>query len=106
MNWIKYHRYQTIDNFVKCLATEHPDKATLYTIGKSWEGRDMHLLKITKASRVAKKPVWIDGGIRAREWVSPSAVTFMMNELLENPKYDQLISNYDLYILPVANPDG
>ena len=54
-----------------------------------------------------KRAVWIDGGIHAREWASPSAVTYMMNELLQNSnQYSDILNKYDLYILPVANPDG
>lgn len=107
MTWNKYHRYSTIDNFVRCLAAEFPDKATLFNIGKTWEGREMHLLRISNNARVAKTSVWIDGGIHAREWASPSAVTYMMNEFLQNfDSYSEIFDKYDLYVLPLANPDG
>ncbi len=107
MNWHQYHRYNTIANFVRCLAAEYSDKATLYNIGTSYEGREMHLLKITNNPRVAKTAVWIDGGIHAREWASPSAVTYLMHELLQNSaQYQNILDNYDLFILPLANPDG
>lgn len=107
MNWYQYHRYNTINSFIKCLAAEYPDKATMFTIGQSWEGRDLTLLRITNNPRIAKTAVWIDGGIHAREWASPSAVTYMMQEFLENSdKYKHVLDNYDLYILPLSNPDG
>ena len=41
-----------------------------------------------------------------REWISPAAVLWMLNELLENEEYRHLIENLDWYILPVHNPDG
>ena len=66
------------------MATEFPDKAERFTIGHSYEGKKMNLLRITNNLRVTKKAVWIDGGIHAREWVSPSAVTYLMHELLQN----------------------
>ena len=47
MNWNQYHRYARLDNFIRCLAAEYPDQATLFDIGKSYEGRVMHLLRIT-----------------------------------------------------------
>jgi len=107
MNWYQYHRYNTINSFIKCLAAEYPDKATMFTIGQSWEGRDLTLLRITNNPRIAKTAVWIDGGIHAREWASPSAVTYMMQEFLENSdNYKHVLDNYDLYILPLSNPDG
>lgn len=53
------------------------------------------------------KAIWIDGGIHAREWISPASVTYILNDLVENwdehPKY---IRNINWYILPVLNPDG
>jgi len=107
MTWGRYHRYKIIDDFVTCLASEYPDLTQLHKIGTSYEGRDLHLLRISSNSRQAKGSIWIDGGIHAREWVSPSAVTFMMKEFLENPlKYRDILNKYDLFILPLANPDG
>ena len=41
-----------------------------------------------------------------REWISPAAVLWMLNELLDNEEYRHLIENLDWYILPVHNPDG
>jgi len=107
MSWNKYHRYTVIDNFVKCLAAEYPDKAQRFQIGTSYEGRKMNLLRISNNLRSNKRAVWIDGGIHAREWASPSAVTYLMNELLQNSnQYSDILNKYDIYILPLANPDG
>jgi len=46
--------------------------------------------------------MWIDGGIHAREWISPAAVTYIIDFLVENS--ENLETDY--YILPVVNPDG
>ena len=70
MSWNKYHRFTVIDNFVKCLAAEYPDKAERFQIGTSYEGRKMNLLRISNNLRSIKRAVWIDGGIHAREWAS------------------------------------
>ena len=43
-----------------------------------------------------KPAVWIDGGIHAREWVSPAAVTWMLKELVENDAaHSDLTQNMD-----------
>lgn len=49
----------------------------------------------------------IDGGIHAREWVSPAAVMYFVRELVENEDVNNSVLNtFDVYVLPVANPDG
>ena len=52
--------------------------------------------------------MWIDGGIHAREWISPATVLWTLKELIEGNKTeaDVLRENLDWYILPVHNPDG
>jgi len=49
----------------------------------------------------------MDGGIHAREWISPAIVTWFMREILENQEenYD-ILNGVDIYITPIANPDG
>ena len=32
----------------------------------------------------AKPAMWVDGGIHAREWISPAVNTFLLRELVEN----------------------
>lgn len=53
------------------------------------------------------KAIWVDGGIHAREWITPATVTYIINHLVSNfenePKY---IQNIDWYIAPLMNPDG
>jgi hypothetical protein len=50
--------------------------------------------------------MWIDGGIHAREWITPAVVTFMIRQLVENQESEEadLLDNLDWYILPVVNP--
>lgn len=49
----------------------------------------------------------MDGGIHAREWISPAALTYMANDLVKNwDKQPEHIQNLNWYILAVHNPDG
>ena len=64
-NFYQYQPASAINSYINCLARHHWDKATYMTIGQSFEGRELSLLKIGMPSKqgVAKPVVWIDGGI-------------------------------------------
>ena len=77
------------------------------SIGKSFEGRDIKLLKISKSGET-KPAIWIDSNIHAREWISGAVLTYVTNELLnsEDAEIQSWTNDFDFYILPIANPDG
>ena len=104
----KFQREANIKSYFKCLAGRHTDKAQYIKIGNSYEGRDLFLIKIGTPSRGIRKPaVWIDGGIHAREWISPATVSYFAYELLENAGNNEyLLDQYDFYVMPIVNPDG
>ena len=80
---------------------------TIEVIGKSYEGRDQRVVKICQDGCGAKNIMYIEGGIHAREWMSPAVVTYMINELTVNAANNaDMLDNLDWYILPVTNPDG
>ncbi|KAJ2945718.1 hypothetical protein O0L34_g559 [Tuta absoluta] len=106
MTWKQYHRLEDIYGFLDYLAKTYPKIANVQTIGKSYEGRELKVLRISNGNP-KNKAVFIDGGIHAREWISPATVTFFMNQLVENfDVEDDYMRNIDWYIVPVVNPDG
>merc|ERR1711970_322120 len=106
MTWTDYHSLEDMYSFLDYLETTY-DFVTTQSVGKSYEGREMRLAKICKGECGSKPAVWIDGGIHAREWVSPAATTWMLKELVENDAaHPDLLENLDWFILPSANPDG
>ena len=109
MTWTEYHSQDDMEKYMDYLAQTNPDLVTIEDIGASYEGRRMRVLKICKKNACGNKPaMWIDGGIHAREWISPAVATFLMKELIENKsRYNpDILDKLDWYILPVHNPDG
>ncbi|XP_076377356.1 carboxypeptidase B isoform X1 [Megalopta genalis] len=101
MEWTSYHRLDDIHSYLHYLAETFPAVCSVVSIGNSVEGRSLKVLRISNGKPNAPA-LWIDGGIHAREWISPAAVTYIIDYLVDNS--DSLEADY--YILPVANPDG
>jgi len=78
----------------------------LDVIGKSYEGRDIHVLKISKNDGNGKPAIFFDATFHAREWITPATLTWAINEILTKPEHDSLLSKADLYFVPIVNPDG
>jgi predicted deacylase len=76
------------------------------TIGKTFEGRDLNGIVITKG--VNKPIVFIEAGIHAREWIAGAVCNYVINELLNgnDPVVQQWLNDYEFHIVPIANPDG
>ena len=97
---------RTMHQWMECMAASFPDMVTLITIGKSSEGRPLHVMRLGSGSK-NKPAVFIDGGIHAREWVSPAAVTYVIHRMLEGgSEFADELQTYNIYVLPLANPDG
>ncbi|OWA50152.1 Carboxypeptidase B [Hypsibius exemplaris] len=112
MTWDAYHRYQTIERYLQHLANTYPELVQLTTLGKSYEGRYLYLLKLGKARADGKtKPaVWMDAQIHAREWIAAATVTHMVNKMVTeygtNSTSTRMLDQIDWYVLPVINVDG
>lgn len=88
------------------MAATYPELVTLEDIGLSLEGRGMIFAKISSNPSAQKPIILIDGGIHAREWISPATVTYIIYQLVENATNRYWLDDLDWYILPVLNPDG
>lgn len=106
MDWNRYHRLGTIYSWMHQLSTSHPHLMRMLRIGVTEEGRGILLAHVGTQQSVTKPAIFIEGGIHAREWVSPASVTHIINQLVTNPEYEDLVNYFDFFILPVANPDG
>ncbi|TDG52923.1 hypothetical protein AWZ03_000466 [Drosophila navojoa] len=104
----RYYSHDEINQFIEDLAKQNPTRVEVKTVGKSFEGRWLKTIRITNGDgRANKNVILVDGGFHAREWISPAAVVYGINELVNNYEaHAQLLQDYDWVILPVVNPDG
>jgi len=106
MDWTSYHPIEDMYSYLDYLETTF-DFVTTESIGKSYDGSDMRIAKVCRGGCGNKPAMWFDGGIHAREWISPATVMYMLMELVEHDAdHPDLTENLDWYVLPVVNPDG
>ena len=81
------------------------------TLGKSYEGRPMIAVKIGAKGDSPQRPnVLFIATYHAREWAATEVALRLIKYLATppgvNPRVDSLVQSRDIWILPVANPDG
>ncbi|XP_070578456.1 carboxypeptidase B-like [Ptychodera flava] len=105
-----YHTYEEIQQWVLDTASNFPDLASSFVVTMSYEARQLNALLIGSPSETPKEAIWIQGGIHAREWISPATVMWMTNQLLEDYTTDAevkaMLDRFDIYVLPLLNADG
>jgi murein tripeptide amidase MpaA len=116
MPQIDFTRYYGNDELAAALhafAEEFPALATLASIGKSWEGRDIWCMTITQQSTgpAADKPAyWLDANIHATEVTGAMGALHVIQTLLDGYGVDEsirrLLDERAFYVVPRLNPDG
>lgn len=106
-----FNTYSNIMKELRRIAAENPDKVKLISIGKTYEGREIPLLRITHniTDEIKKPIILIDSAIHAREWVSLSTNMWLIQELMgkdTDPAVTAFLDSFDFVFMPVLNPDG
>ncbi|XP_072922918.1 carboxypeptidase A1-like isoform X3 [Hemitrygon akajei] len=107
-NYRTYHPLKEIYRWVKNLAAESPQLVRRMRIGRSSQGRAIHVLKFSTGH--GRPAVWIDGGIHGREWIAPAVAIWMAKKITtdygNNPSFTSLLNKMDIFMVIMANPDG
>ena len=109
--WSTFQRYNQHVLLLQTLADQNPSLAKVFSLGNSYEGRDIKAIRIGANSDTNKPVFFIEAGIHAREWASPATVSYFAQELINQYKANNatvttLMNTYDFYIVPVLNVDG
>ncbi|XP_063704888.1 zinc carboxypeptidase-like [Culicoides brevitarsis] len=105
-DWEHYFHLETINNWLEKCVSEYSFVSSL-SLGDSFEGLPIKGVKIAFGGD-EKPAIFVEGGIHAREWISPATATYILNEILtsKDEKIVDLRENYTWYFFPVVNPDG
>ncbi|NWI58468.1 CBPA2 Carboxypeptidase, partial [Calyptomena viridis] len=103
-----YHTLADIYEELDHLASEYSFVEKIQ-IGESYEKRPLYALKFSTGG--SNRPaVWIDAGIHSREWVTQASALWIAHKIASDYGTDSsitsLLDQLDLFLLPVANPDG
>jgi len=124
-----YRTVAEIEQFLQTMAAEYPTLATLEDVGDSWErtqssdgtaGADLWAIRLSSTAALsststltdtADKPVFfLLGGIHAREIAAVEIAARFVEHLLTGYGRDALatwlLEEYEVVVLPLANPDG
>ncbi|UYV60990.1 hypothetical protein LAZ67_1003010 [Cordylochernes scorpioides] len=104
----RYQRLGDIYRYIAGLASSNPELAGIQNIGTSTEGNVLQVIKPLcfwhsqiGSPRSNKSAIWLDGGMHAREWISPATVTYIATQV--NPLRNTPSSWNDLGVL-TAHP--
>lgn len=113
ISFSEYYTYDKLTNYLHEVANAYPNLASLSSVGKSWEGRDIWALCLTDTSTgpAEHKPaIYIDGNIHAGEVTAAMVCLYTIHYLVCNYDSDEevthLLKTRTFYILPRVNPDG
>ncbi len=111
--WNRYHDHAGLYDLLLRLNKAFPDLTKLYSIGKSFEGRDLWCLEVTarKVGEPSRKPgMWIDGNIHGNEVQAGEVVAYtawyLCHQYGHLPKVTELLDRCVFYLVPTINPDG
>lgn len=113
LDYARYLRYAELTETLHELADEYPSLLKVYSIGKSYEGREIWLAEITSQDTgpANEKPAfWVDGNTHAGEVTGSMAALYLIEALLsgydEDETITRLVNEQTFYILPRLSPDG
>ncbi|XP_038059894.1 carboxypeptidase B-like [Patiria miniata] len=106
-----YHTYDEIKQWIDDMAAEHSTVVTKFPLTTSYESREINGIILSTGADPKKPIVWFEGGIHAREWISPATVMFISKSLVEDYKSGvqpvvDILNGFDIHIVPSLNVDG
>jgi len=109
-DWNHYHNYSEIVNTLFYLDATYPTIVDVFSVGKSWQNRDIYCIRLTNETNTQPKPkVFFVGYHHAREPISAELPLYFAVEASSdygtNATVTQMIDSSEIYIVPALNVD-
>jgi len=107
----KYHDYMALTQALKNLAAANPKTIKLESIGKTLQGRDLWMLRISgKGTPLEKQALLIAANLEGDHLIGSEAALGIAEYLVEGYGKDEKVTaaldKRTFYIIPRLNPDG
>lgn len=108
----EYYNYQKMTELLQNLQSQNPDIMKLDSYGKTYEGREIWVVKISDNVNLDEKEpgVLFMGAHHGNEKPSYEALLFFVKYVLDNyTKEDRVrnvVDNTQIFVIPMVNPDG
>ncbi|UNO40177.1 M14 family metallopeptidase [Streptomyces sp. MST-110588] len=110
--YTKYHNYAETMAEINTLVARYPSLLSKQVIGKSYEGRDILALKLSKnvAQDENEPEVLFTAHQHAREHLTVEMSLYLLNELTSkygsDSRITKMLDSREVWIIPDVNPDG
>jgi murein tripeptide amidase MpaA len=107
-----YHDYAELTAVLNQVVADHPTIARKSSIGSSYEGRDLPVIKISDnvGTDEAEPEILFNSQQHAREHLTVEMAIYLLNLFTDNYGSDSRITNIvntrEIWIVPTVNPDG
>ncbi|GAB3965160.1 M14 family zinc carboxypeptidase [Plantactinospora veratri] len=107
-----YHNYAELNAVLNQVVADHPSIARRSSMGTSYEGRDLPVIKISDnvGTDENEPEILFNSQQHAREHLTVEMAIYLLNLFTDNYGSDSRITNIvntrEIWIVPTVNPDG
>ena len=109
----RYHNYTEMVDDIQAVAAAHPDIVRVFSIGKSYQGRDIWTAKISDNVTVdeAEPEIMFDALHHAREHLTVEQALYTLHMLVDGyadpaSVEHRIVDSREIFIIFEVNPDG
>lgn len=108
----RYHNYAEMVAELDDAVADHPDIVRKFSIGKSYQGRDIWAVKISDnvGTDESEPEVFFDGLHHAREHLTVEQALAIVEWLTDgygtNDRITNIVNKREIFVVPMVNPDG
>lgn len=106
----KYRKFGDVESDLRNLVVQYKNLVSLEIYGQSKQGRNLYSLKVSLGDKANKPKLLVTAATHGDELITTEVLFTLLNELLQglptNSRLTKILTNRDLYFIPVVSPDS